>query len=518
MMQVIKKEHTKIYLKYQSEQTECKMNEGIDLTLKWINDRYISIRTKFVEQYNDKENGEARYNTLGVNKNSKESTLADYVIKQHLQQKRTIGVFAATSGTKFICFDVDYQDLIQAREMALSIVQTLLGEFGLEENEILLTFSGSKGYHVEVFFNKLVPNWKAKRFYDLMLRIVEASSNEVELRPTHGQAVKLPLSLNRKTGKKCSIINKQYLYEMEDESLLDIQPIDFSSIEELFEDLEDFYPEKREEISISQESKEETSSNMNVNFSEVVQIDYIKRVLEAGTLIESNSRHNTVLGIASLWNTEGRKQEDGLKVIWNIIQNTRDKYPQFIDKTWTLEKLRQETERVVELVYKSNLKLGVKAKPVFITKEDVLFTLQAKTQKQREMIMIMVVHSKKYANEDGEFFLTNKQIVDYGGTANRSRMKKHWDELNEQGLIETIQTNRYSGRTMLVNGKELAVKDPNWYKVINSYESNDKGLEIKAFDVKDFKQLIADVLTIDEIKDAIGLTAYYNHYSSFFSK
>src|SRR5699024_7941320 len=291
--------------------------------------------------------------------------------------------------------------------------------------EILLTFSGSKGYHVEIFFYEMIPNSKLKQFYDLMLRIVEATTKEVELRPTPSQGVKLPLSLNRKTGKKCSIIHKEYLYEMEDVNLLNIQAIEFSRIEVQMEDLIEFYPEVKVDESSMEEDKEKTIQNTNVDFKETVKVDYIEEVLKAGTLIESNSRHNVVLGVASLFNTQGRSMEETLKVTWDIINRTFTEYHHFLDSSWTLPKLRIETERVVELVFKNDIKLGTIAKPVFLAKEDILFTLQANRQKEREILLIMLVHAKKYANKEGVFFLTYNQIAEYGATKNRARARRY---------------------------------------------------------------------------------------------
>lgn len=484
--------------------------------LQWINERYITTRRKFIEQYNDKESGEARYITYHKDSSKKGMVLADYLIIQHLQQKRTIGVFGGESGSKFISFDVDYEDVDKAQDMAISIIQTLRGEFTLEENEILLTFSGSKGYHVEVFFYEMVPNSKLKQFYDLMLRIVGATTKDVELRPTPKQGVKLPLSLNRKTGKKCSIIHKEYLYEMEDITLLNTQAIEFSRIEMHMEDLIEFYPEVKEDNIFIEENKVKTVRNTNIDFKERIKVDYIKQVLKAGTLIESNSRHNVILGVASLFNTQGRSIEEALKVTWDIINRTFTEYNHFLDPSWTLPKLRKETERVVELVFSNNIKLGTIAKPVFLTKEDILFTLQANSQKEREMLMIMLVHAKKYANKEGVFSLTYNQIADYGATRNRARARRYCESLQTQGLLEIVQTDRFNGRRMLIDGKEIPVKDPNQYRMIYEDNSNQQGVKVKDFKINQRKDLIVNLLSKEEIKNTLGLDAYYNHYSKCF--
>lgn len=499
-----------------NRQEKLKFNQYNEKVLQWINERYITTRKRFIEQYTDKDSGEARYITYNRDNNKKEIVLADYLVKQHLQQKRTIGVFSGEIGSKFISFDVDYEDIDKAQDMALSIIQTLRGEFALREHEILLTFSGSKGYHVEVFFYEMVPNSKLKQFYDLMLRIVEATTIDVELRPTPRQGVKLPLSINRKTGKKCSIIHKEYLYEMEDESLLSTQAIEFSRIESQMEDLLEFFPEAVKDDNPVDKEKEKKIQNTNLDFKKVVKADYIEQVLQVGTLIESNSRHNVVLGIASLFNTEGRTLEEAMNTSWEIIERTYYELNHFLDASWTLSTLKKETKRVVTLVFKNGIKLGTKAKPVFLSKEDIMFTLKANSQKEREMLMIMLVHAKKYSNKEETFSLTYSQIARYGATNNRSRAKKYCESLQEQGLLEIIQSNRFNGRRMLINNKEIAVKDPNKYKVNYGISSKTNGVKVEDFKVEQLKNLIANVLSKQEIKDTLGIDTYYNHYSKYF--
>ena len=154
---------------------------------------------------------------------------------------------------------------------------------------------------------------------------------------------------------------------MEDVNLLNIQAIEFSRIEMQMEDLLVFFPEVKEDNSSIEEEIEKTIRNTNGDFKETVKVDYIEQVLKAGTLIESNSRHNVVLGIASLFNTQGRKMEEAQKVTWDIVNRTLNEYNHFLDSSWTPPKLRIETERVVELVFKNDIKLGTIAKPVFLT-------------------------------------------------------------------------------------------------------------------------------------------------------
>lgn len=121
-----------------NRQKKLSFDQNSEELLQWINERYITTRKKFIEQYNDKESGEARYITYHKDNSKKGMVLADYLIKRHLEQKRTIGVFSGEMGSKFISFDVDYEDIGKAQDMALSIIQTLRGEFDLKPFSVSL--------------------------------------------------------------------------------------------------------------------------------------------------------------------------------------------------------------------------------------------------------------------------------------------------------------------------------------------------------------------------------------------
>src|SRR5699024_11266027 len=73
---------------------------------------------------------------------SSDLALSDKAIEDHIKQKTTIGIFAGEFITKFLTFDVDgkkYADV-----MTLELVNTLVYEFDIDFNNILVTFSRSE--------------------------------------------------------------------------------------------------------------------------------------------------------------------------------------------------------------------------------------------------------------------------------------------------------------------------------------------------------------------------------------
>jgi len=505
------KEKRRVLLQKTIVTKKTEIDEKTEKIMNWINEHYVTTRRKRVDQYKNKD-GEVKYVTYGGSDGNNKVYMHDSALKDHLSMEKTIGVFAAEIGTKFVTFDVDYEDdLDKAEDTTLSIINILKGEFELKDDEILVSFSGSKGYHVEVFFNKMVSHRKIDRFYKLIIRMLDVSTIDVELRPTKGQAVKLPLSVNMKTNNKCYIADHNLLTEIADESILNINKIDFDRLEENFDELEELFPVIKD--SPSRENRQTNELKLDDN----VEIESIETVLDAGMLVESGSRHNVTLGIAALYNTEGRTEEDALDVIWSILTYTFNKHRTMIGSSWNLSSLRKETERVVGVCYKSDLKIGAEKRNVYISKEDILYVLQAKKQVEREILLAMLVHSRKYANNDGVFYLTNNQMVKYGITSNRSRTKAYRERLEQQGLIETVKQNEYTGRKMITDsGTELAIKDPNKYKVLGAPDQNEAGTLINKVNVKFLDKIVTDFLNEDEARKNYSKEQFYTRIKKYY--
>src|SRR5690625_1611440 len=120
------------------------MKNELKPIVKRINDLFITERKKYIIQ---KEDG--TYNWLSVSENNKVRKFHDYMIEAHLKQKRTYGIFAGSTLTKFVTFDVD----IPSHELVHSIYN-ILNNNGIESEYIYTSWSGSKGYHVDIYFSK----------------------------------------------------------------------------------------------------------------------------------------------------------------------------------------------------------------------------------------------------------------------------------------------------------------------------------------------------------------------------
>ena len=153
-----------------------------------FNDLYISYRKEFLEQF------KSGYTT-------RKYTLTDYHVEQHLLLKRTFGIRLGEQGhTFFMTFDVDVEnDLQRAESITVDIVRTLHEYYGIEYDDIHVDFSGKKGYHVTLFFDRAIQDFKLFPFYREVLERVEVTDTEVEFRCSSAYGMKLPLGVNQQT-------------------------------------------------------------------------------------------------------------------------------------------------------------------------------------------------------------------------------------------------------------------------------------------------------------------------------
>jgi hypothetical protein len=170
-------------------------------------------------------------------------------IVEHLQGKRTIGVYALgeDSTTKWLCLDIDAtkgadtdQETIQALtyELGKKISFTLPRQF-LVEN------SGSRGYHVWVFFDKPVAADKVVALGHYFVSLVtppEGTHIEVYPKtdrvPSLGSLVKMPLGVHRKTDTRCFFVKGTYEPHDDQWSVLaNVEPVTEDHLDALIEGL-----------------------------------------------------------------------------------------------------------------------------------------------------------------------------------------------------------------------------------------------------------------------------------------
>ena len=153
-------------------------------------------------------------------------------IMEHLDGGNTISVLANKRSTIFLCFDVDTSE----RDRVLAVRDGLI-ELGIPDEYIYISTSGSKGYHVEVFFDREVWNTRAQNLYRLVFSVCGVDQTKIECRPLATMAIKLPLGINHKTGKRCWYINKETFELIEDFSyIFQIRRFSADKLDEIIHD------------------------------------------------------------------------------------------------------------------------------------------------------------------------------------------------------------------------------------------------------------------------------------------
>jgi hypothetical protein len=127
--------------------------------------------------------------------------ITDAVIADHLQGSKTIGLYSSPdSTTKWLCIDIDTLD-----ETELGKVQERVSQLGIP---CLTEFSGKKGFHIWVFFDKPYPNEIARTIGSYI-----AAGHEIFPKQDHietgklGNLVKAPLGIHQVTGNWCHFLD-----------------------------------------------------------------------------------------------------------------------------------------------------------------------------------------------------------------------------------------------------------------------------------------------------------------------
>lgn len=183
---------------------------------KRMEELYISFRQRFVMMKNNKIFIPHAQTDIGEILPCK---LTSKIMYGHLNEHFSIGVFAGKYSSLFVCFDVDDGD----KNTVKAIIRALVC-VGFPEENIYVSSSGGKGYHVEMFFDGLMYTSDLKKVYDYVCAKENLNTKKVEFRPTATQSIKLPLSRHAKTGNVCwyldrntlePIKNKEYIMEIE---------------------------------------------------------------------------------------------------------------------------------------------------------------------------------------------------------------------------------------------------------------------------------------------------------------
>lgn len=463
-----------------------------------IYELFFLVKYKYLLMY---PNGVYQTHNKYEHKNFK--PLQYWQIESHLKGERTLGVFAANYNTRFISFDVDVQNRSHAKWVTYKLINELIN-LGIPKENIYPSTSGNKGYHVEIYFNQPVQNEIIKDFYDIVMTKIDLShiTGQIELRPTN-QGLKIPLGVNFKNKNentnRCWYVNIDDLQPIESfEYILTIEQIDPIIINEIIFKEKDMFVfaesvtnEEAENIESSKgfiDSRYKPLKNYQVFNDEKITIEYIKTIEEQG-IKQVGTRHNYLLTLCRYYKYLGMAPEENESSLidWIDRQNP-ERY------TTKIEESYKEISNMVKHAYDNDISLIMEQKDITIYYSEMLEIMKAKSKNEKLLLYAMLIHSKKYSNNKGIFFMTYNQMVNATGLGERT-VRRLVNKLEDQGLIIIVERNR---KVLNVTGNTIS-KKPNKYKInLNSYDIEESNCIIIT-DNHDFNNSLLSLIDINEL-------------------
>lgn len=491
--------------------------EQLTRAVKQINQLYILNRNR-MSYLKQKPNG-AGYTTFKAKKNDKDKysvpPLIDAFIEKHLQKKETYGIILGAGGlTKFLTFDVDIEGSPEeAREVTRELYRTLTEYYGLDEKEVHISFSGKKGYHVDLFFDKAVPYYSLLPLYEEILLKMDETKNRIEFRPSN-QGVKLPLGINQATGNYCYFVDPVTFEPMNDsiEYLLGIEQMNYNDFKEFVLDEVVFEIKEPEptEFTLEQHQGEEFESLINQMNLEGKSLDEIEQelvdVLTAGRLNFPNTRHRLSFLLPVFFNTQGVAQEEAEKQTMQVLVNTYENHPGFIDKATSKEKVMSEVKRLTKITYEKGYVLNDKTRSVQISKDEILQVLQVKKWHLKKLLLSLLIHSKRHAKEDGSFYMAYSVMTRMGNDTKRARLLQYLEELEALEQVEIVSRGVID--LAASRARSQVYYESNKYKVKVQSSKDSPTITLSATDVS-LEEVIAELFPKEEAKKILPKAQFY---------
>lgn len=369
----------------------------------------------------------------------------DEVLKSHLDGRYAIGVFAGEKATKFISFDID----IGGHSVVKNVVDTL-ELLGFPRDRIYVSTSGKKGYHVDMFFDPYIYNERARNIYELVIWQAQLDPKKVEFRPTHKQAIKLPLGIHAKTGNRCWFVDRETLEPIERmDYISEIQHINAAMVYDILR----IWNKKRwSELYIEAVLNPKTDPAFEPEY------DYRRKeeYFENHKLTEPGTRHNMMVRIATdiRYCGAGQKQIEKFLMGWYYRQD-----PGLMDSSE--DEVREDAQEIAEWAAENvpivrNDAPPPSNKPITIDKNDISRVLMGSTKTTRLTALLIITYCKMY----GAAKISYASIADTVGCVEASA-KTAVNELIRKRVIF-----KQSGGMHVFGGK--MIKKSNVYFILSS--------------------------------------------------
>lgn len=418
----------------------------LELQFNFINDFYITYRRQYIIM---------NYNRQIATVNN---TLTDSTIKTHIRQKNRIGIKFSKSGSNIIGFDIDSLDIDNLE----SVYETLIN-YNIPRNAILTTFSGNKGYHVDIFLDNYIDRKMIQSFYKIILEDTGYSTTQIELRGGSDDGYFLPFGINFKGLSNynygyCGIVNHLGVMENDTEKEIEVleqmQKADINIIKDIvmtniasIRNIETVKATKNKVDDVK--ALEEVNSTLetlklldiyNTSTNDVIAQIGQRKEIEQGT------RHKLAfvyaIALRDIYSQDGVYNQ---LLMWH--QNLTSGYK----SSW--KEIEQDCKDITKSVfikqglgYKYNLPNN--SRP-FITKSNITEFASVKSVADRRVYLALSIHSNTFKDDEGNFYMTYEQIKEMLGLQARNKdILTYLKRLEENGYIYIVsRNNREKGQS-----------------------------------------------------------------------
>jgi len=401
----------------------------------------------------------------------------DRVLESHIAGQYAVGVFAGEKATSFITFDID-----AGGKAAVRKVMGALTTMGFPKDRIYVSTSGKKGYHVDMFFEPYIYNERARNIYDLVIWMTGASTSSIEFRPTHTQAIKLPLGIHATTRKRCWFLDPQTLDPIEDLTYVTtVERIPSHLCGEILKKWNKKHWNELYADMICGDRTDMANSQSNYDFSRK------NEYYAAHRLTESHTRHGMMVEMARDIRYNGATANQITKFLmgWYYHQD-----PVLIGSSE--DEVRADAEAIAEWAEESVPVLRVRqmpaeCKPIIFTKRDIGAILRAPTSAARRVALLLYTYCKMFGATK----------ISYAKIAETTNCVEATAKSAVAFLVKLRIVNKQSGGLHVSFGK--MVKRSNTYFI-------PKGVRTVAFADGD---LIADEYVFTEPYDKTNFDKFY---------
>ncbi|HHY68163.1 MAG TPA: hypothetical protein GX517_13380 [Alicyclobacillus sp.] len=366
--------------------------------------------------------------------------LNDQVLTNHFKGRHTLAITPKHRGkTSVVVFDVDAKPKWgesassaekRAKRVTIELV-LLLQHYNFVPH---VAASGSKGYHVTLYFATPIPREVAHNLYQYFVHHPDLPREDVNIECLPLQAkIKLPLGIHGETRKFCTFVDPLTLVPMPDpyRYYLSIQPINPEIIDTV-------QPDKKVKAARARDSRVDEFRS-----TAILEVAYKVGIKAPGT------RHNTTF-LAAVYLLNHLKVEtfqelfDGL-VTWSSIQFTKNR--ENIRRSWG-EHMR-DLKDICRYVWKKRPVAGIET-GVSFTAGDVHWIRAQTPNLATQKLLFAALYQYRLAGS-GNFYFGFTRMQRLTGLANHPLSGAIKELRNELGILTIVQN--YSHQPGLRRGK-----------------------------------------------------------------